>query len=94
MTKSDDSDSHQQARRLLKACSAEIAERLYAMLEYYFEFVPTAYGMSREAYDATMEGKRVKEVLEAYRKETGAEDTYANSIFRESNANPNPQMRN
>lgn len=66
------------------ACSPEVAERLYALLEYYFEYAPTTYGMSRERYLATAEGKRTLEALEAYRKETGAEDTYAHSMFREN----------
>ena len=60
-----------------------MADRLYALLEYYFEYAPTTYEMSREAYDATSEGKRTKEALEAYRKETGAEDSYAHSMFRQ-----------
>ena len=67
-----------------EACSPEVAERLYALLEYYFEYAPTTYGMSRERYLATVEGKRTLEALEAYRKETGAEDTYAHSMFREN----------
>lgn len=64
------------------ACSAEVAERLYALLEYYFEFAPASHGMSRESYHATAEGKRTKEALDSYRKETGAKDTYVNSMFR------------
>lgn len=67
-----------------EACSPEVAERLYALLEYYFEYAPTTSGMSRERYLATAEGKRTLEALEAYRKETGAEDTYAHSMFREN----------
>ncbi len=67
-----------------QACSAEVAARLYAQLEYYFEYAPTTYGMSRERYVATAEGKMTLEALEAYRKETGAEDTYAHSMFRQN----------
>jgi hypothetical protein len=67
-----------------QACSAQVAALLYAQLEYYFEYAPTNYDMSRERYLATAEGKRTLEALEAYRKETGAEDTYAHSMFRQN----------
>lgn len=58
------------------ACSPELARQLYRLLEYYFEYAPTTYGMSRESYLDTEEGKRVQKALEEYRKETGAEPTY------------------
>ena len=59
------------------ACSPEVAAQLYSRLEYYFEYAPVIYGMSRAAYEATMEGKLTRQALEDYRKETGARDTYA-----------------
>jgi len=67
-----------------QTCSAKVAASLYAQLEYYFEYAPTTYGMSRERYLATTEGKITLEALEAYRKETGAKDTYAGSMIRDS----------
>jgi hypothetical protein len=82
----ENTDTLQMADCPSATCSAEVAERLYTLLEYYFEYAPTTYGMTREAYDATSEGKRTKEALEAYRKETGAEDTYAHSMFRQNSS--------
>lgn len=54
-----------------KPCSAELSRLLYHRLEYYFEYAPVIFSMSKEAYDATAEGKQTKEALERYRSETG-----------------------
>ncbi len=63
-------------------CSAETAARLYYRLEYYREYMPAVLGCSPERYAITQEAKSTDAALKAYRDETGAEDTYANSMFK------------
>lgn len=65
------------------SCTPKTSAALYAALEYYREYMPTLTNMSSTAYAATREAKNADDALNAYRKETGVEDTYANSMFRQ-----------
>lgn len=58
-------------------CSAKAAAMLYAQLEYYRAYMPSILKWSEEQYAATQEAKNADAALDAYRRETGAEDTYA-----------------
>jgi hypothetical protein len=67
---------------LKQHCSIETANLLYETLQYYRELVPFTLDMSAEEYADTHEAKRVDAALKKYRDETGAKETYANSMFR------------
>lgn len=56
--------------------SIEVAEALFDCLDYFSEYLPSIYGMSRAAWEITDEGKRTMAALRAFVEETGIQRTY------------------